>query len=442
MGFLPNTSLTVETIPDEAIVFINDDSIGVTPIKNLPLRAGIISLEIRKNDFFSIDTSVILEAEGSENFKFKLIPAALVFLEIIPKDAEVRINDKITTTVAQSYLRLPVGQHTIHVSHQDYEDINGVFNLSQGVNQKLKYILSKKDIITAASPPMLSINSIPSGAIIYQNDIYVGTTPYKDKMVSPGSYEFSIKKEGFKEFKKNITTKEFEPLTITASLEKMMGSLYVITNPADATLTLDGQEITYTKTPLSLKNLPVGTHEIILNKEGFASLKKNVDIKSEEITNVNLDLIALYGDFNLQVKPWGTIFINGSLRQKETNLIYSERLTCQEHLIKVEHPTLGTWEKVVQILPERSTQIEVDFNKLFNLSITAFDQDGKPVWANIFIDDQNTNEITPKKLKLNLGLHKISVQKQGYILTSGEKTVMLEENQNEPIKFILMKNIN
>jgi serine/threonine-protein kinase len=288
----------------------------------------------------------------------------------------------------------------------------------------------------------LKINSIPQGAVVYQNESYVGTTPFEAKNGSPGSYVFSIKKEGYKEFRQNYTIEENKPLTINARLEQLRGSLNVITNPADAILTIDGKTITGKNTPLMLENLAVGTHELVIKKEGYKTKSKTIDIQPDLTNEINVDLEAALGDLEVQAKPWGTISIDDSLRQEETNLIYTEQLTCQPHRIRVEHPTLGTWEKLVEISPEKVTQIDIDFNQKFSVVVTAFDQDNKPVYANIFVDDKNITEVTPQTIELRLGIHRISVQKEGYILTQGEKTVLVDDNLDEPLKFILKKIIN
>ena len=69
----------------------------------------------------------------------------------------------------------------------------------------------------------------------------------------------------------------------------------------------------------------------------------------------------------------------------------------------------------------------------------AFDAGGKPIWAEIVIDNQLTGELTPKEIAVRIGQRTIAAKKDGYILVNGEKTVMLEKNLDEPIKFIFKK---
>jgi hypothetical protein len=74
-----------------------------------------------------------------------------------------------------------------------------------------------------------------------------------------------------------------------------------------------------------------------------------------------------------------------------------------------------------------------------NVRVAAFDSDGKPIWAEIVVDNKLTGELTPKEISVRIGQRTIAAKKDGYILVSGERTVMLDDNLDEPIKFIFKK---
>lgn len=55
--------LSILTEPEEASVFINGDSIGVTPLQDLALRNGVHLLKIKRARYPTKDTLVILERD-------------------------------------------------------------------------------------------------------------------------------------------------------------------------------------------------------------------------------------------------------------------------------------------------------------------------------------------------------------------------------------------
>ena len=83
--------------------------------------------------------------------------------------------------------------------------------------------------------------------------------------------------------------------------------------------------------------------------------------------------------------------------------------------------------------------MRVPFNNRLKLTVTAFDESGLRLYAKIFVDDENTNHTTPKQLSLQLGLHKIEVRLDGYSILEGAKTVLLESDWKEPLRFTLRK---
>jgi len=110
-----------------------------------------------------------------------------------------------------------------------------------------------------------------------------------------------------------------------------------------------------------------------------------------------------------------------------------------EHTIRVVHPIFGEWKKTVRIGDGDTINMPVNFNDQVNIRITAFDADGKPIWAEILVDNESTGELTPKEISVRVGQRTIAAKKEGYILVNGERKLMLDKYINEPIKFIFKK---
>ena len=77
------------------------------------------------------------------------------------------------------------------------------------------------------------------------------------------------------------------------------------------------------------------------------------------------------GLLKVLVKPWGSIYIDGELRQRETDLPYAAPLTPDTYRVTAVHPTLGTWERTVYVAPGEEASVVVDFNAPDASSVVA-----------------------------------------------------------------------
>jgi hypothetical protein len=114
-------------------------------------------------------------------------------------------------------------------------------------------------------------------------------------------------------------------------------------------------------------------------------------------------------------------------------------LGAGNHQVRIEHPTLGKYEKLIRVEPEKITELTVDFNKKHSLRIVAKDPQGSDVYADVFVDGKSTGETTPTNIRLATGTYMISVSRNGYILADGPKKVTIDGSISNPLKFTLQK---
>ena len=77
------------------------------------------------------------------------------------------------------------------------------------------------------------------------------------------------------------------------------------------------------------------------------------------------------GLLKVLVKPWGSIYIDGELRQRETDLPYAAPLAPDTYRVTAVHPTLGTWERTVYVAPGEEASVVIDFNAPDASSVVA-----------------------------------------------------------------------
>lgn len=135
-------------------------------------------------------------------------------------------------------------------------------------------------------PPsgFISINA-NSQAEIFIDGEFVGHGPLKKRKVPAGSHTLLVKREGYKNWKKEIRIAKNEVYSIKHNAALITGSLQ-ITGPTGAKVFLNDREIG--TVPLSNNILP-GKYELKLTKTGYQSFNKNIQIRAnqsfkEEIT--------------------------------------------------------------------------------------------------------------------------------------------------------------
>ena len=382
------SSLTIACRPEPALIYLNGDSIGHTPIKKYPLPPGEYSLRVIKKDHMTVDTTILL-------------------------------NDRSDLALAFSLRALQTAKESVKpiAPPADKEE---------------------KSIPAYAS---LSFQSNPSGAEIRINGELTGNTPMKLSTLKPDSYHIEISKAGFEGFVERIRLDDRMEEVINTILIPLEGGILVTKEPPSATIVLDGKQIPDNHSPtVDLKNIPVGKHRIEIAKSGYSSFKQEVDIKKNEILNLNAQLVQLDGTLTIQVRPWGSIYINDELKKASSDLKYEAVLPVNQYNIKVVHPTLGIWQKNIQINTEATIALNINFNRKIPVKVNAFDEEGNPVFGDIILDAKNTGMSTREEISVRIGVHKLSIKKDGYLLENGEKQIFIDENFSEPIKFFVKKN--
>ena len=375
------SDLTITTVPESAIVYLNGDSIGRSPLLNFHISPGQYNLRLVNTDYQSVDTTIFLNPGGSPKLSFSL---------------------KTGRNIA-------------------------------GINTDLTK--SQTDSSLAA----VGINSYPGKAQIWINERYRGQTPTTISDLPPGQYSLRIQKAGYKIYSTKLVLTEKNNKPITATLTPYTGGLLVRTVPESVLVRLDGKPMSGNKSPFVQSNLPQGKYSLEVVKKGYSPYRTELEIKPDETSEISINLFQLKGMLTIQVKPWGTIFLNDHLHKETTDLRYEIELPVDDYKIKVTHPTLGKWEKIIKIEADSQNDIVVDFNRKIPVQIWALDELGNHLSGEIFLDDHPLGKTTPVEILLRTGVHQLAVKKNGYVNQEGNSEILVDSISATPQKFILRK---
>ncbi len=213
---------------------------------------------------------------------------------------------------------------------------------------------------------------------------------------------------------------------------KFFGELSVFSNPEKAEVYLNNKQIG--TTPLIRDSMLVGTHQLTLKKEGYADTTFQAKIKNGELIEKHISLNKEFGVIKVLVIPYGSIYIDGKLEEKETEVQWSEKFqTGRRHTLTLEHAGYNAkWEEQF-ILTEDGKDVTVDFSKIVKVIVQSTPS------GEIVLDGKPTGKMTTNNIDMRVGQHTISVRKDGFILEGGEKIINLDNDLTKPLIFKLRK---
>ena len=135
----------------------------------------------------------------------------------------------------------------------------------------------------------LDVRANVKGATVYLNGKRVGEAPQTLKELKPGKYQVKVEKAGYKPFEEEVQLAA-ERRALRAKLAPLAATLRVKSNVAGAQVRIDGKSVG--STPLELKNVEPGSHELVVSAEGY-------DTHTETLT---LDLASGAQDLMVDLK--------------------------------------------------------------------------------------------------------------------------------------------
>ncbi len=379
--------LTISSTPAAAWIIINGDSVGKTPLKNHAIAAGQYALKISKDHYNAVDTTISLAEDIDLGMAFTL--------------QSTENEQPLTASQANP---------------------------------------PRKQMAVSSVSAELSVQSDPSGSEIWVDGKYKGITPLRLSKIAPGSYQLEMRLEGYENYTRDLDLVAGNNPRISAELKPFTGGLSITKDPQAAKILVDGKEVNSQKAPVAnINSIPVGKHLIEVSHAGYASYKQTIEIKRNEITAITANLVRNEGDLSIQIRPWGSIYINGQLQKSSADIKYTVRLPVEHYDLKIEHPTLGVWQKRVEIMKDKESALMINFTKQIAIQVKAVDDQDNPLNGEIFVDGQSTGQVTPGAVSVRIGMHRIGVKKVGYVLDGGDREVLIDSGMDNILVFNLKK---
>lgn len=188
------TSLSIESTPARAAIYLDDEYKGETPLQLRTVLIGEHTIKIKKQGFVDYSQQIFLEEHQHKAIQAKLNTSSNVTLTASKQvEIAIRKQDEETYQHLTSGTRwigeLEVGSYVVRTHIDGCNDAFTLLEISTS-----SYV--KELNIPTPKKGYLSITSTPSGADVYVDNKKLGITPFS-YYLSPGNHQVYLSKSGY-----------------------------------------------------------------------------------------------------------------------------------------------------------------------------------------------------------------------------------------------------
>lgn len=141
-------TLSIETNPSGATVYIDGSKVGVTPLRNFSAAYGKHTIKLSKTDYFDNVFPCDLNKDKVDIRQNLIIRKSKLNIATTPSGADVYLDGVKAGKTPMSGYEVPYGKHKIRVSKSGYDDIEETFTFGKaGVDIKKVMPKSVENIV-------------------------------------------------------------------------------------------------------------------------------------------------------------------------------------------------------------------------------------------------------------------------------------------------------
>ncbi len=281
---LPVTGLLlVHSSPEGATVEIGGAFYGVTPTLISSLSLGDYRVRLTLPGYLPRELDISIDSRTPRKVQAELVSEmATLLLTSTPAGARVVVNGAARGETPCTVDRVPEGDATVEILLDGYQPHRQNVRVTAGEEQRVEAIL-------VAIPANLTVVTIPSGARIYVENQFRGTSPVKMTDLKPGSYRLRAEITGFETMARTVDLAIAQDRVEEFRLQGNTGLMELVTEPAGVTVYVDGKEVGVTvvrpgqtdrvSEALRVTGLAEGRHEVQLTLKGFFTEKFPIAIE-------------------------------------------------------------------------------------------------------------------------------------------------------------------
>lgn len=284
----------------------------------------------------------------------------------------------------------------------------------------------------ASGAASIRLRSSPSGAVVTLDGRDAEErTPALLSPVEPGEHTVTVSLPRYRGWRKSILLGQGETVNLDVLLQPMAtGSLSVSSVPFQNIIFIDGRPTPWL-TPATIDNLALGTHTILLKRDGYEDWSQAIVI----VENRRLQLKAslkpsrgLRGSLNIQTSPSRAAILLDGYPTGNTTPTTLFNLIAGSHTIQLRKKGFATWSDDVTVMEEATSNLLVTMKPAGRELSGAAEIDSTPPGAAVTLDGVLLRQKTPVVLEsIATGSHSLKVGKYGFLAWEGDFRILPDE---------------
>ena len=255
-----------------------------------------------------------------------------------PDGANVVVDGVVRGVTPLTLYDLAPGRHHIRFEMDNYEGVDEFLVLREGV-------IYQKNAVMEPIKGLLLITSDPTGCDIAFDGLSLGSTPRLiTSLDAKEMYRLVLQKPGYQPRTVEVKFNGRTPLVRHENLIIDSGAIVVMSDPAGAEVTVNGQP--RGKTPATVREVPKGRATVTVSKHGYKEATREIAMVAGETQNLFVKLNGLPGSMSLTSVPEGARFyVNDQPQGKGPVLM--KNLNPGQYVVRAEMDGYATETKTV-----------------------------------------------------------------------------------------------
>jgi hypothetical protein len=272
----------------------------VTPGTFYTVATGWHTVQVSAAGYQPYSTSIQVSSGSTSNVYASLTPntqTGTLSISSIPKGASVYVDGIFKGMTNLIVGELSVGTHTVSLKEAGYQTWTSNIAVNYG---QTTYMTATLTPVSNPTTGDLQVRSTPSGAAVYLNSNYQGTTsgsgPLDITGLAPGTYNVVLKKSGFQDYSASTTivagaTAQLQAPLTPSGTPPQTASAEITSDPSGADVYINN--VYKGITPLSFQNVPIDpsqTYTITINIDGYVPYTTSGKVTAGQDIQINAAL--------------------------------------------------------------------------------------------------------------------------------------------------------
>ncbi|MCU0633157.1 MAG: PEGA domain-containing protein [Methanolinea sp.] len=285
-------TIRVTSSPSGATSTLDRSQSQSTPFTYTSVPVGNHEVSVYLSGYQTYYTSVTVQQGQTAEVYAQLSPVITSgALSVIstPESAAVYVDGVYRGVTLTTVGNLAPGQHTVVLSKSGYKDWMGQVSIQTGVVTSISPILEKDPEPVSGT---VSISSVPPGADVYADGIYVGQTragsPLVFTRVAPGTHTLLLTRTGYQDSATTGVVRAGENyaliLTLTQNPQSTTGGISIVSSPSGTEVFLNN--VYRGPSPLTIGSLPEGNYPVLLRLSGYQDWQSEIPVTAGQTVQV------------------------------------------------------------------------------------------------------------------------------------------------------------